>query len=75
VKTFLKVIGVLVLLVVVAIGAIFYFTSGMVTAVDEFFATVAAQDMTNAHKYLAQEFRAWKLIGIKLQAVSNETHI
>lgn len=57
-KTFLKVIGVLVLLFVVAVGAVFYFTSGMVTAVDEFFAAVAAQDMTKAHKYLAQAFRA-----------------
>jgi len=57
-KKLLSVFGVLAALFVMAIVAVFYFSSGMVDVSDSFFKDVAAGDMQRARSYLAADFRA-----------------
>jgi hypothetical protein len=57
VKTFLKVIGVIVVLIVAGVAAIFWGSSGMVDVSDAFFKATAAGNMQQARTYLAEDFR------------------
>jgi hypothetical protein len=56
-KTFLKVIGVIVVLIVAGVAAIFWGSSGMVDVSDAFFKATAAGNMEQARTYLAEDFR------------------
>lgn len=57
-KKLLAVIGVLVVLAIIAVVLVFQFTSGLPTAVDEFFGKVKAKDFSAAYKLTAKEFQA-----------------
>lgn len=57
-KTLLKVLAGIGLVVAVGVSAIFYFTSGLVDTADEFFAAVAAADSELAYSYMSADFRA-----------------
>ena len=57
VKTFLKVLGVIVALIVAGVAAIFWGSSGMVDVSDDFFKATAAGNMQQARTYLAEDFR------------------
>jgi hypothetical protein len=56
-KTFLKVLGVIVVLIVAGIAAIFWGSSGMVDVSDAFFKATAAGNIQQARTYLAEDFR------------------
>jgi hypothetical protein len=56
-KTFLKILGVIVFLIVAGVAAIFWGSSGMVDVSDAFFKATAAGDMPQARTYLAEDFR------------------
>ncbi len=57
-KKFLKVVLGIVVIVVLAIGAVFYFTSDMVKVADGFFNAVKSRDMSKAYSYLSDDFKA-----------------
>jgi hypothetical protein len=57
-KTFLKIIGGIAAVIVVAVAAVFYFTAGITGAADGFFEAVKNQDMVAARAYLSEEFKA-----------------
>jgi hypothetical protein len=57
-KVLLGVVGALVGIFAIAIGAVFFFTSGMVDTADAFFAALKANDFRKAHTFLAAEFKA-----------------
>jgi hypothetical protein len=57
-KKLLKVIIGIVAAIVLAIAAVFYFTTGMVDAANAFFAAVKKQDMAAARGYLSEDFKA-----------------
>ncbi|MGH8120686.1 MAG: hypothetical protein ACRESK_08740 [Gammaproteobacteria bacterium] len=57
-KTFLKIIGGLVVIIILAIGAVFFFTGGMVKAGDEFFLALKENDLVRAYTYLSEDFKA-----------------
>lgn len=50
-------IGIVVVLFL-AVAAIFYFTSGMTKTADAFFESIKKQDIAAAHKYLSEDFKA-----------------
>ena len=57
-KKWMKILLGVVVLIVVAITAVFYFTSGMVDTADAFLAAVKQKDIGKARGYLAEDFRA-----------------
>lgn len=57
-KKLLKIVIGIVVVFVLAIGAVFYFTLGMARAADEFFAAIKRQDISAAHSYLSEDFKA-----------------
>ena len=57
-KTFLKIAGGIVAAIALLIGVIFYFTSGMATAADEFFIAAGKGDTDTAYSYLSEDFQA-----------------
>ena len=57
-KTFLKVLAGLAVVVVLALVAVFYFTAGMSEAAEAFFRAVQAKDTATAKTYLSEGFRA-----------------
>ena len=56
-KTFLKVIGVIVVLIAAGVAAIFWGSSGMVDVSDAFFKATSAGNIEQARTYLAEDFR------------------
>ena len=56
-KKLLKVIAVLVILIAVGIGSVFYFTSDMVDVSDEFFAALRDDDLDHAYRQLSVSFQ------------------
>jgi hypothetical protein len=57
-KTLLKVVIGIVVVFVLAVVAVFYFTAGMVGAADEFFAAIKKQDIAAARSFLSEDFKA-----------------
>lgn len=57
-KTLLKALLGIVVVFVLALGAIFIFTADMVTSADEFFAAVKNRDMEKAYTFLSEDFQA-----------------
>lgn len=57
-KTLFKFLGALAALIVIGIGAVFYFTSDMVDATDEFFDAVKSNNLDQAYTSLSEEFKA-----------------
>lgn len=57
-KKLLKIVIGIVVLVVLAIVAVFYLTAGMADAADEFFAAIKKQDIAAARSYLSEDFKA-----------------
>lgn len=57
-KTFLKVLAGLAVVIVLALGAAFFATSGMTRQAEEFFEAVKADDYTAAWSYLSEDFKA-----------------
>lgn len=57
-KKWLKILLGIVAAFVLAIVAVFYFTSGMVDTADAFFNAVKQKDIAKAHSYLAEDFKA-----------------
>lgn len=57
-KSFLKVAFVLAAVIALGIGAVLYFSAGMVEAADGFFAAVARNDLAAARGYLSEDFKA-----------------
>jgi hypothetical protein len=57
-KTFVKIVVGLVVFIMVAVAAVFYFTSGMVKTADAFFQSVKQQDLAKARGYLSEDFKA-----------------
>jgi hypothetical protein len=57
-KKLLKIISGLAVAIALAIGTVFYFTAGMVSTADDFFAAVKAQDLSRARTYLSEDFKA-----------------
>ena len=57
-KKLIKIIIGIVVVFVLAIVAVFYFTAGMVDTADEFFAAIKKQDITAAHSFLSEDFKA-----------------
>ncbi|TXS90712.1 hypothetical protein FV139_17175 [Parahaliea maris] len=55
---FLKIALGLVCFIGLVIGAVFFFTAGMVETADEFFAAVKRDDMKAAYSYLSEDFQA-----------------
>ncbi len=55
-KKFLKVLGIIVVVIGLIIAAVFYFTAGMVEVGDEFFEAASKGDSQRAYEQLAQEF-------------------
>lgn len=51
-------VSVVAIIAVIAFGAVFYFTSGMVSTANSFFEAVQKQDFVKARDYLAEEFKA-----------------
>jgi len=57
-KKWMKILPGVVVVIVAAIAAGFYFTSGMVDTADAFFAAVKQKDIAKARGYLAEDFKA-----------------
>ena len=57
-KTLAKVLAGFVGVIILAIGAVFFFTSGMVDIADEFFLAMKDEDVETAYSYLSDDFRA-----------------
>lgn len=57
-KTVLKIILGIVVVIIVAVGAVFYFTGDLVDSADEFFEAVKSGDVAKARNYLSEEFKA-----------------
>lgn len=57
-KTFLKIVAGLALLVVLALAAVFYFTRGMADAANAFFRAVQSKDIAAAQSHLSEGFKA-----------------
>jgi hypothetical protein len=57
-KKLLKIVIGIVIVFVAAIATVFYFTSGMVGAADEFFAAIKKQDIPAARSFLSEDFKA-----------------
>jgi hypothetical protein len=57
-KKLLKIVIGIVAVFVLAIVAVFYLTSGMADAADEFFAAIKRQDIANARGFLSEDFKA-----------------
>lgn len=55
---FLKILLGLGCVIGLAIGAVFYFSAGMVQSADGFFAAVQSGDMDSAYSYLSEDFQA-----------------
>jgi hypothetical protein len=53
-----KILGGVVAVILLAVIAAFYFTSGIVDAADGFFKAVKEQDLAKARSYLSEDFRA-----------------
>ena len=56
-KTFLKIIGGLVAIFILAIGAVFFLTGDMVKVGDEFFTALKNNDVPKAYTYLSEDFK------------------
>ena len=54
----LKILGGLMLLAIIIVGIAFYSTSGIVDVADAFFQAVKEKNISKAHSYLAEEFKA-----------------
>ncbi|MHC1727699.1 MAG: hypothetical protein AB9866_17135 [Syntrophobacteraceae bacterium] len=54
----LKIVLGIVVFIAVAVGAVFYFTSDMVSVAEDFFSSVKAGKMTKAYSYLSEDFKA-----------------
>jgi len=57
-KKLLKIVLGIVVVFVLAIVVVFYFTAGMAGAADEFFASIKRQDIAAARSYLSEDFKA-----------------
>ena len=57
-KKWVKILLGVVAVFVIAIAAVFYFTSGMVETADAFFNAVKQKDIAKARSYLAEDFKA-----------------
>jgi hypothetical protein len=57
-KILVKIIVGIVVVIILAIVAVFYFTSGMSDTADEFFAAIKDQDISAAHSFLSEDFKA-----------------
>ena len=57
-KKLMKIIIGIAIVFILAIIAVFYFTSGMVDTAGEFFAAIKKQDITAAHSFLSEDFKA-----------------
>jgi hypothetical protein len=57
-KKLLKIVIGIVVVFVLAIGVVFYFTAGMADAADSFFAAIKKQDIATARSYLSEDFKA-----------------
>ena len=57
-KTFLKILLGIVGAIVIAISAVFFFTSDMVVTADEFFVAVKNKDMDKALAFLSEDFKS-----------------
>ncbi|MGD8379395.1 MAG: hypothetical protein PVJ40_08845 [Gammaproteobacteria bacterium] len=57
-KTWIKILLGVVVVFVLAIGAVFYFTSGMVDTADAFFKAARNHNIEEARSYLSEDFRA-----------------
>jgi hypothetical protein len=58
VKTFLKILAGLAVIVALGLGAVFYFTAGMSDAAEGFFRAVQANDAEEAKSHLSEGFRS-----------------
>jgi hypothetical protein len=57
-RLLLKIVVGIVVLIVAAAGVVYYLTSDMTEAADEFFAAIEARDFPKAYRYLSEDFRA-----------------
>ncbi len=57
-KTLMKILAGFVMVIVLGIGAIFFFTADMVTTADGFFTSVKNDKLEEAYSYLSEDFRA-----------------
>lgn len=57
-KKLLKIVIGIVVVFVLATGAVFFLTSGMVGAADDFFAAIKKQDIATARSFLSEDFMA-----------------
>lgn len=57
-KKLLKIVGGIVVVIVLAIAAAFYFTSGIAETADAFFQAIKRQDIAAARGYLSEDFKA-----------------
>ena len=57
-KTLVKVLAGFVGVIVLAIGAVFFLTSGMVGIADEFFLAIKGKDAESVYSYLSDDFKA-----------------
>jgi hypothetical protein len=58
VKTLLKIVIGIVVVFVLAIGAVFFLTAGMADTADEFFVAIKSQDLATARSHLSEDFKA-----------------
>jgi hypothetical protein len=57
VKKLIKILIGIVAVLVLALGAVFFFTSGMVSVADDFFLAIKKQDIAAARSYLSEDFK------------------
>jgi hypothetical protein len=57
VKKFLKIISAIIVVIAIALGAVFYFTADMVTAADNFFNSVEQGNVDEAYSKLSEDFK------------------
>lgn len=57
-KKLLKIVLGLVIVIAIAVGAVFYFTSDMVSVAEDFFSAVKSGEMPRAYSYLSEDFKA-----------------
>jgi hypothetical protein len=58
VNKLLKIVIGIVVFFVLAVAAIFYYTSGLTKTADAFFDSIKKQDIATAHQYLSEDFKA-----------------